>query len=58
MSTYDLLKMSIRLLGRAGRLPESPTREQRIDWAYGSAVIENPKVTREMVARAVDASSK
>jgi hypothetical protein len=32
----------------------TPTREQRIDWAHGSAVVENPDVTREMVVKAVD----
>lgn len=38
------------------RLPLSvrPTREQRIDWAYGNTKIENSDVTREMVERAVD----
>ncbi len=31
-------------------------REQRIDWAYGTAVIENPMVTKAMVEQAADAS--
>jgi len=31
-----------------------PTREQRVDWAYGNAKIENSDVTREMAERAVD----
>lgn len=55
MSAYEIIKsVSLRVLKATNRLPAEPTREQRIDWAYGSAVIENPKVTREMVERAVD----
>lgn len=42
------------LVRRTVRAEERPTREQRIDWAHGSAVVENPDVTREMVERAVD----
>lgn len=30
-----------------------PSAEQRADWAYGNARIENPKVTRAMAERAV-----
>jgi hypothetical protein len=36
-------------------LPDRPTREQRIDWAYGNTKIENSNITREMAERAVDA---
>lgn len=36
-------------------VPVEPTRAQKIDWAWGSAVIENPAVTRKMVEDAVDA---
>jgi hypothetical protein len=36
---------------------ETDRREQRIDWAYGTAVIENPLVTKAMVERAADAGA-
>lgn len=33
--------------------PYKVTPEQRIDWAYGMAVMENPEITREMIMQAV-----
>lgn len=55
MSAYEIMKsVSLRVLKVSKRLTDEPTREQRIDWAYGSAVIENSKVTREMVEQAAD----
>jgi hypothetical protein len=39
-------------------LPKLPTREQRIDWAYGNTKIENSTITREMAERAVDAKAR
>jgi hypothetical protein len=53
--TYDELLSEVRVLQDAGRLPLRPTREQRIDWAYGNTKIENSTITREMAERAVDA---
>lgn len=31
-----------------------PTREQRIDWAWGNAALHNPEITKEIVAEMVD----
>lgn len=57
MTTYKFLKVGITVLHQLrAQFPETPSREQRINWAFGSAVLENPKVTREMVERAVDAA--
>ncbi|MCA2976763.1 MAG: hypothetical protein INH37_00620 [Myxococcaceae bacterium] len=51
---YRLLKQLLHVT--ATRRPaEAPTHEQRVDWAYGTAVIENPAVTREMVEAAAQA---
>ncbi|MEJ7597786.1 MAG: hypothetical protein WKG01_07755 [Kofleriaceae bacterium] len=55
---YDELKHRVLELIAQGKLPSTPTREQRIDIAYGNARIENSAVTREMVERAVDANSE
>jgi hypothetical protein len=52
--TYEELLSEVRHLQDAGRLPMHPTRDQRIDWAYGNTKIENSAVTREMAERAVD----
>ncbi len=52
--SYEELLAEVRLLQDAGKLPVRPTREQRIDWAYGNTKIENSDVTREMAERAVD----
>jgi len=35
-------------------VPAQPTREQRIDWAYGNAAVENPEVKREHAEAAVE----
>jgi hypothetical protein len=48
--------VEVQRLLAAGQLDRAPTREQRIDFAYGNAKIENEDVTREMAERAVDAS--
>ena len=58
MSNYDDLKAQVQTLLAAGRLDRVPTREQRVDFAYGNTKIENAKVTREMAERAVDASDR
>lgn len=52
--TYEKLKAKIQQLREEGRIEEWPTREQRIDWAYGTTKIENSAVTREMAEQAVD----
>lgn len=54
--TKDLLDRAARLVSeRGGSVVLS--REERIDWAYGNAVIENPRITVEMVKRASDEDS-
>jgi hypothetical protein len=53
--TYEELLSEVRRLQDAGRLPTRPTRDQRIDWAYGNTKIENTDITREMAERAIDA---
>jgi hypothetical protein len=58
MSNYDDLKAKVQTLLAAGQLERAPTREQRIDFAYGNTKIENEQVTREMAERAVDASER
>lgn len=58
MSTYEELLDQVRKLQSAGSVPVQPTREQRVDWAYGNTKIENADVTREMAERAVDAKSQ
>jgi hypothetical protein len=52
--SYEELLAEVRRLQDSGQLPVRPTREQRIDWAYGNTKIENDDVTREMAERAVD----
>lgn len=52
--SYEELLAEVRRLQDAGKLPMRPTREKRIDWAYGNTKIENSAVTREMAERAVD----
>ena len=56
MNNYDDLKVEVQRLLAAGQLDRAPTREQRIDFAYGNSKLENEDVTREMAERAVDAS--
>jgi hypothetical protein len=51
--TYENLRRHIRELQDAGKLSKWPTLEERADWAYGNAVIENDQVTREMAQKAV-----
>jgi hypothetical protein len=58
MSDYDELKARVQTLLAAGQIQRVPTREQRIDFAYGNTKIENEQVTREMAERAVDASER
>lgn len=54
MDTYESLKARILELMSSGQLSPSPTREERIDFAYGNTKIENDDVTRSMVEAAVD----
>lgn len=55
MNTYDDLKAKIQEMLAAGQVERVPSREQRIDFAYGNTKIENEAVTREMAEHAVDA---
>lgn len=50
--TYDDLKRKAQRLQAEGALPRTLTRSEVADWAYGNAVIENDRVTREMAERA------
>lgn len=54
MHGYDELKAKIQALHAAGQIAGVPSREQRIDFAYGNTKIENEAITREMVERAAD----
>jgi hypothetical protein len=54
--TYEEIRDEVRRRQSEGSLRATPTREERIDWAYGNAVIENAEVTREAVERAYDSS--
>lgn len=58
MSNYDDLKAKVQMLLESGQIERVPSREQRIDFAYGNTKIENESVTREMVERAVDAGDR
>jgi hypothetical protein len=49
--TYAVLKRKVQKLQEQGALPKTLTAEERADWAYGNAVIENDKVTLEMALR-------
>ena len=53
--TYEQLLAEVQRLKNLGAFPAEPTREQRIDWAYGNTKLENADVTREMAELAVDA---
>lgn len=55
MTRYDELKTAFQHLRAAGYIPASPSLEERADWAYGTTVIENPSITREIVRQAVEA---
>jgi hypothetical protein len=52
-AVLDALKAEIQLLVEQGKIGRSPTNEQRVDWAFTNAKIENDDVTREMAERAV-----
>jgi len=56
-STYEELKAKVQQLANEGRLPAVPTREERIDFAYGNTKIENDAITMAMIERAADAIS-
>jgi hypothetical protein len=55
---YENLKRRVQELREQGRIDASPSREQRIDWAFGTTVIENSAVTRDMVERAADGTTQ
>lgn len=56
-STYEKLYAQMIELQDQGKLPTRVTREQAIDWAYGNTKIENPAITREIVAAEYDAKA-
>lgn len=50
---YAFLKQLLQLsAARRSAAEQELTQEQRVDWAYGTAVIENPAVTKAMVEAA------
>lgn len=51
---YDQLKNRLQELRQANKLPGALTREEKISWVYGNAVIENEDVTRSMAEEAVE----
>ena len=51
---YETIKKELQDLHSQNLIPTEPTVEQKIDWAYGNASIENLAVTLEMVQAAVD----
>ena len=52
MKHFDKLLAQVRDLQKKNLLPTWPTDDQRADWAYGNAVIENKDVTIEMARKA------
>ena len=52
---YEALLARVKELQSQGKLPTTPTREQRISWAYGQTKLENVKVTLSDAVEAVDA---
>lgn len=56
--TYETLKEELRRAMKKTSPQSALSREQLIDWAYGTCVIENRDVTREMAERAVDARAQ
>lgn len=52
--SYEELKAEVQRLVQSGKLSPWPSREQRIDWAYGNTKLENERITREMAEKAVD----
>ena len=51
---YEEMKNELVRLANSGKIPSRPTREQRVDFAYGNAKIENDRITRELTERATD----
>jgi hypothetical protein len=49
---YDELKAELLRRQAAGEIDRRLSPDDRADWAYGNAVIENADVTREMAADA------
>src|SRR5664279_73961 len=56
-NNYENLKAEVQRMRAEGTLELWPSREQRIDWAYGTTKIENSAVTRQMAEMAVDLKS-
>ena len=51
---FDALVASVLRAQREGRLPTTPTREQRISWVYGESQLSGAGLTREQCASIVD----
>jgi len=50
IADYESLVRRVRQLQTEGLLPLHPTHEQKLDWAYGNAVIENDEITLDRAA--------
>jgi hypothetical protein len=51
---FDNLWAQATLLEKEGKISSKLTKTQLIDFAYGNAKIENPKVTREIATLAIE----
>lgn len=49
---YQELQKRVRELQASGELSKTLSAEEKIDWAYGNTVIENPDITLDMVKTA------
>ena len=56
--TYEQVRDEVLRRQAEGTLRSVPTREERIDWAYGNAVLSNGEVTIEAVEKALDATAE
>ena len=57
MTLYDKLKAEVLRLRHEGKL-RPLSSEERADWAYGTTVMENSTITRDMATSAAKASTK
>ena len=55
--TYQALKKKVHALQEGGSLSTRLCADERADWAYGNAVIENDRVTLRMAKDAVRLAS-
>ncbi len=56
--SYEALKAEVKKLKARGEIRDRPNDEERADWAYGTTVIENADVTRDMATKAARETSR